>query len=102
MRSHDFGKKRLPLSGPNERFRLGVVRVDVIADGLFEGGDAWERAAADSLGDDLAEEPFHQIQPGAAGGDEVHVESRMTRQPTHHPRMLVRGVIVYDQMQVQV
>ena len=61
-----------------------------------------EGAAADALVGDLTKPAFDQIQPGTAGGNEVHVEPRMPLQPPLDLGMLVRGVVVHDQVQVQV
>ena len=46
--------------------------------GLLQRREVAEYAAADAFGDDLAEEAFDQVEPRAAGGDEVHVEARMS------------------------
>ena len=48
---------------------------------------------------EIAEEPFDHVEPRTAGRGEVHVKARMACQPLLHLRMLVRGVVVGDQVQ---
>lgn len=59
MPTHDCGRQLLPLCGPYERLRRGIVVLDVGVDRLFEFGDIAECAAADPFGDGLAEESLH-------------------------------------------
>jgi len=72
---------------------------DVFVDGGNQLRDAGEHAAAQPLGGDVAKEAFDHVQPRGRSGGEVHDESRMLFQPRLHGRMLVRGVVVGDQMQ---
>ena len=41
------------------------------------------------------------VEPRAAGGREVHVETGMAREPTLHLWMLVRGVVVGDHVKLE-
>jgi len=51
---------------------------------------------------DLAEPPFHHVQAQELlVGREVHVKSRMAFEPGQHLGMLVRRVVVDDQVQIQ-
>ena len=50
----------------------------------------------------FTEPSFDGIQPGTAGGREVHVEPGMPLEPALHLRMLVGGVVIHDQMQVEI
>ena len=84
------------LCGPDEGLGMLVVMVDVLADGLDQFLDAAEDAAAESVLGQVAEEAFHHVQPRAAGGREVHVETRMASEPALHLRMFVRRVVVDD------
>jgi hypothetical protein len=72
---------------------------DVLIDGGDKFGHAGEHASAQPLGGDIAEEALNHIQPRRGGGREVHVEARMLDQPSLYGRMLVRGVVVRDQME---
>src|SRR5204863_447151 len=49
----------------------------------------------------LTEPAFDEIQPGTTGGSEVQLEPRVGGQPLVDRRRLVRGVVVADQVQVQ-
>ena len=69
-----------------------------LADQFFH---ATERAAADRLLGDEAEEALDLIQPGAVGGNEVDVPPGAPREPGFHARMLMGAVVVDDQMDVQ-
>ncbi len=75
-----------------------VVVRDEGLDGGNERGDTLERAALEPLRRELAEPPLDQIQPGAAGRDEVQVEARMAPEPALDRGMFVRRVVVHDQM----
>ena len=72
---------------------------DVLIDGAIQFGHAGEDAAADALLGDVAEEALDHVQPRRGGGREVHDEARMPGQPLLHVGMLVRGVVVDDQVQ---
>lgn len=60
---------------------------------------SWFGAAAQSIDGDVAKEALDHVQPPRRGGREMHVEPWMLGQPRLHCRMLVRGVVVSDQMQ---
>ena len=60
---------------------------------------AGEHASAQPIDGDVAEESLHHVQPRCRGGREVHDEARMLGQPLLNRRMLVRGIVVGDQMQ---
>ena len=84
------------LCGPDKGLGILVVTVDVLADGLDQFLDAAKSAAAEPVFGQVAEEAFHHVQPRAAGGREVHVETRMASEPALHLRMLVGRVVVHD------
>ena len=75
--------------------------VDVLLNRLLQLGDAAERTAFQPLLREVAESAFDQVQLRTAGGREVQMEPGMSRQPRQDFRMLVRGVVVGDEMQVQ-
>ena len=79
-----------------------IVLGEVGVDGDFQVSDALEDAAPDALAGDLGEEPLDQVEPGRRGRREVQVEPRMLRQPRPHGRMLVGGVVVHHQVQIEV
>ena len=75
---------------------------NVVADCVFQFGHAPEHAVADAVLGDVAEPTLDHVQPRAAGGRAVDVKSPVTFQPLHDVGMLVRGVVIDDQMQIQV
>ena len=60
-----------------------------------------EHAATDLIAGDQAEEAFDLAEPGGGCRSEVHMEARMFCQPRLDLGMLVGGVVVGDQMQVE-
>lgn len=59
--------------GPAKRLGVDVVLRDEVVDALHELFDAGERAATDCFVGDQREEAFDLIEPGAVGGDEMHL-----------------------------
>jgi len=57
-------------------------------------------SATNPLSSDLPEPSFDQIQPRATGRDEVKVKAFMFAQPLLDIRMLVRPIIVHNQVEV--
>ena len=82
---------------------------DVTFNCFDERFDAVERASTNSLVGDLAKPSFYQIKPsqawprqaGAGGRCEMHMEATVTFQPTLHFRVLVRSIIVHDEVKVR-
>src|SRR4029078_10230648 len=71
-------------------------------DGVAKGLSAAVTAALDLFACELHQPAFDEIQPGGTGGGEVQVEARMPEQPPLDGRRFVGGVVVEDEMQVQV
>src|SRR5437870_985001 len=69
----------------------------VIAEGLAHLLNVAERAATQALLVRIAKPAFDQIEQGTGGGS----KARVATQPTLHTGMLVRAVVVDDQVQVQ-
>ena len=74
--------------------------LQIVVDGSFQLLDTMEYAAADALLGDEAEEAFHLVEPGGRGGREVHVVAWVAGEPCLDLGMLVRGIIVGNQVQV--
>jgi hypothetical protein len=53
---------------------------------------------AEALLREVVEEPFHHVEPGSAGGGEVKMEASMPTQPAFHLGMLLRRVVIHDEM----
>ena len=60
-----------------------------------------ERATADGALGDEGEEAFDLVEPGGVGGREVNVPTRTACEPSSDLGMLVSGVVVGDEMDVE-
>lgn len=76
--------------------------IDPFCDSLLQFGNVVEDAAAYLLASDLGEEALNQIEPGRRCRDEVQLEARMALEPALYSRRLVRGVVVGDQVEVEI
>src|SRR5262249_37873792 len=88
--------------GPDEGFRIGIAMIDPFDDGCLEFGNAVEYASAYLLASDLCEKTLNEIEPGRRCRDEVQFEARVTLEPPLHSRCLVCGVVVDDQVQIEI
>ncbi len=75
--------------------------VDVIANRPGQVRHAVEYAVANAVVRDVAEPPLDNIQPRTAGRSEMHLKAWMAFEPRLDLGVLVRGVVVNEQMQVQ-
>ena len=75
--------------------------VEVVLDRGDQVGDAVEDAAAERLVGELAEPALDQVQPRRRGRGEVQVEPRVLGQPGLDVGVLVGGVVVQDQVDLQ-
>ena len=98
----DLGQNVRCASGPDEWLGIDVVLGNVEVDRQFQLCDAEEAVAPDALVGDVAKEALNHVQPRCAGGREVDDKARVSGQPLLHFGMVVRGVVVHDQMQAQV
>jgi len=81
---------------------MTVVAMNEVVDSRHQVGDAAERAAADGpLGDDV-EPDLHLVEPGSIGRSVVHMEARAGGQPAPDRHMLVRDIVIDDQMDLKV
>jgi hypothetical protein len=67
-------------------------------DGALEPADAVEASATNRLVGDHGEPALDEVQPRGTGRGEVHLEAGMLHEPLLHLGMLVRAVVVADQM----
>ena len=65
-------------------------------------GHRVEGAAADGALRDQPEPAFDLVQPGGIGRGVVQVKARMTREPGFDSGMLVRAVVIDDQVHVEI
>src|SRR5919108_2853740 len=86
--------------GPGEGVAAVVPPVDEVLDGGDEVLDRGEAATADGLPGDDREEDLHEIQPRSGRGREVQRDPGVPSQPGPHVRMVVRAVVVADDVQL--
>jgi hypothetical protein len=77
------------------------VGADEVVDFFDEVGGGIERAATDNALSDVGEEPFDLVEPGGVGRREVNVPTRTACEPSSDLGMLVGGVVVDDEMDVE-
>ena len=87
--------------GPGEGFGVLVVLGEIVVDGRLQFGDALEDAPADGVLGDFGEEAFDLVQPGGRRRREVEMEAGVLFQPRLDLGMLVGGVVVDDQVDVE-
>src|SRR5215831_284736 len=83
---------------PDEGFGIFVVAVDVTADGPDEFFEIAKYAAPQSVLSEVAEEALHHVEPRGTGRSEVHVEPWMACEPALNLGVLVRRVVIADQV----
>jgi len=74
---------------------------DEVVDFLDEVGSGNERAAADGALGDESEEAFDLVEPRGVAGREVNVPARTACEPGSDLGMLVGGVVVDDEVDVE-
>ena len=89
-------------SGPDEGLGVGVVVIEVVFDCGLQLDDGAEHAATDALSGNLGEKALYQVEPAGRGRRKMHVETRMPGQPRLDLGMLVGGVVVGDQMDIEI
>jgi hypothetical protein len=77
------------------------VSADEAVDFFDEVGGGLEGATTDGALGDEGEEAFDLVEPGGIGGREVNVPTRTAGEPSLDLGMLVRGVVVDDEMDVE-
>ena len=75
---------------------------EVVHDRGLQLGDGVEGAATDAFFGDLGEEALDQVEPGGGGRSEVQMEARMRREPASDLGGLMGGVVVEDQVKVEI
>jgi hypothetical protein len=80
---------------------LEVVVLEVDVDRCDQFVDARKGAFTDDVVGELAKEALDEVEPGGTGRGKVDLNARMLLQPSADGGMLVRSVVVDDQMQRQ-
>src|SRR5579872_5010670 len=74
--------------------------IDVAVDGVHEFHDVAKNTASKTVSSKIPKEALHHVEPGSAGGREVHMKTGMTLQPALNGRMFMSGIVVHDQMEL--
>src|SRR5258708_5087977 len=93
-KSRHAGKDLVSGFVPDEWLGCLVADRKVLTDRRLERSRAAMRAPFDLLLGERREPPFDEIEPGGAGGREVHVKARMPSEPSPDLCRLVRAVVV--------
>lgn len=80
---------------------MAVMVVEVVHDGLLQFVDALGDAAADTLSGDFGKELLDHVELGAGIRREVQMKARMSLEPAFYRGGLVGGIVVDDEMQVE-
>ena len=83
------------------RLRSIVVR-HVLVDLVHQFAHAAERAAPDCVLGDQREPALDLVEPAGISGGVMHVIARTASEPGFYPRMFVGGVVVGDQMNLEI
>ena len=75
--------------------------IDPFEDSCLKLENAVEYASSYALARDLGEQALDEVEPGRGCRGEVQLETRMALEPTLHGRCLVCGVVVEDQVEVE-
>jgi hypothetical protein len=78
-----------------------VSMLDPVVNRGLEFGDVVEGPSPDALASDFGEEPLNEVEPGTGCRREVQCEAFASRQPALNGRRLVGGVVVEDQVQIE-
>ena len=83
------------------RFGVAVAVVEVLLYRCFEVVDTVENAPPDTSFGNVPEEPLNEVDPRRRSRREVQVEPWVPGQPVLYFGMLVRRIVVHDQMHCQ-
>ena len=78
-----------------------VSPIDVVGDGLDQLSDAGHGEALELPSREFTEEALDEIQPRGGGRGEVELHSRVFLKPCPNSRMLVCGVVVENDVDVE-
>ncbi len=101
-KSLDFREDGIGRSRPHERVCVGVPFGRVAFDALDELRHLAERIAPNRLAGKDIEPDLHLIEPRSIGGGVVNVKSGTPCQPSLDLGLLMRGVVVDDEMNIEV
>ena len=100
--SFDFHEDIIGLGSPDKRSGISVVGLEIL---LQCGDQFWQTmkdAAPQAFDREVSEEALHHIEPRSAGRSEMQVEAWMLGQPRFDLGVLMRRVVIQDQMQLSI
>ncbi len=98
----DFPEDRISGCGPDKGFRFRVVSTHEAVDFGHPVPGAPETASSEGLLGDQVEPNLDLIEPGGVGRRIVDVIMEPGGQPSFNLGMFVRGIVVDDQMEIQI
>src|SRR6516225_6346025 len=98
----DGSKDVIGRLGPFEWLGIGVVMTDEVHNIGAQSLDAAIDAAPDLFVGDEREETLNLIEPGRTGRREMDVPARPFGEPVADQRSLVGGVVVHDEMDIEI
>jgi hypothetical protein len=96
----DFLQNRGSVGPPLVSLRLEIPLGKVSPDCVHQLVGASKAPGKDHVLAQITGESFNQIQPRSAGRREVEVKAGMCGQPSHDLGVLVSGVVVQNQVQI--
>ena len=78
---------------------MGSALGDVRLNGGNQLRDTAKHAATNLCGRQVAKDPFDQIEPRTTGRGEMHVDARVTCEPSLNRGMGMCGIMVRDQVE---
>jgi hypothetical protein len=82
--------------------RIRIVVCQVGGDGFDQLRQAAKDTPAQTFGGQVTKEALDYVELGGAGGREVQMKARVLREPRFDLEMLVRGVVIQNEMQVAI
>lgn len=98
----DFGEDVRGRGRPDKRRRTGIVSFQVSGDGFDQLGEAAKDSATQPPGGQVTKEALDHVEPRGARRGEVQMKAWMLGKPRLDLGMLVRGIVIQDQMQVAI
>ena len=86
---------------PAVGLRVEVMMIKEAENVCHQRSDAAKAARADDFAGNLAKEALDQVEPGRGGWGQVQMEAGMTLEPGDDLGMFVSGVVVADDMNIQ-
>ena len=94
----DFFEDVRRLGCPDKWLGIVVVAIDVLVNGRNQFLDISKDTSPETMLGQVTEESLHHVQPRRTGGSEVDMESRVALEPALNLGMLMRGVVIHDEM----